>query len=398
MLKGKTVLLGVTGGIAAYKAAALASALVKQHACVEVIMTAHATEFIAPLTFEQLTGNRCMVDTFDRNFAHQVEHIALADRTDLVMIAPATANVCGKLAHGLADDMLTTTVLACTCPKVIAPAMNTKMFENPVTQDNLDTLRRYGWEVIAPASGRLACGAVGAGKLPEPELLLQHILRKIALPHDLEGKRVLVTAGPTQEALDPVRYLTNHSTGKMGYALARMAMLRGAQVVLVTGPAAVAPPPFVEVVPVVSAQDMFEAVSARQDWADFIFKAAAVADYTPAQYAGDKLKKKDSDLSIPLNRTQDILKHLGEHRRAGQVLCGFSMETQNMVENSRAKLEKKNLDMICANNLKVAGAGFGADTNVMTVITREGMEELPLMSKEEAAGRILDIAMGLMVK
>ncbi len=398
MLKGKTVLLGVTGGIAAYKAAALASALVKQHACVEVIMTAHATEFIAPLTFEQLTGNRCMVDTFDRNFAHQVEHIALADRTDLVMIAPATANVCGKLAHGLADDMLTTTVLACTCPKVIAPAMNTKMFENPVTQDNLDTLRRYGWEVIAPASGRLACGAVGAGKLPEPELLLQHILRKIALPHDLEGKRVLVTAGPTQEALDPVRYLTNHSTGKMGYALARMAMLRGAQVVLVTGPAAVAPPPFVEVVPVVSAQDMFEAVSARQDWADFIFKAAAVADYTPAQYAGDKLKKKDGELSIPLNRTQDILKHLGEHRRAGQVLCGFSMETQNMVENSRAKLEKKNLDMICANNLKVAGAGFGADTNVMTVITREGMEELPLMSKEEAAGRILDIAMGLMVK
>lgn len=398
MLKGKTVLLGVTGGIAAYKAAALASALVKQHACVEVIMTAHATEFIAPLTFEQLTGNRCMVDTFDRNFAHQVEHIALADRTDLVMIAPATANVCGKLAHGLADDMLTTTVLACTCPKVIAPAMNTKMFENPVTQDNLDTLRRYGWEVIAPASGRLACGAVGAGKLPEPELLLQHILRKIALPHDLEGKRVLVTAGPTQEALDPVRYLTNHSTGKMGYALARMAMLRGAQVVLVTGPAAVAPPPFVEVVPVVSAQDMFEAVSARQDWADFIFKAAAVADYTPAQYAGDKLKKKDGELSIPLNRTQDILKHLGEHRRAGQVLCGFSMETQNMVENSRAKLEKKNLDMICANNLKVAGAGFGTDTNVMTVITREGMEELPLMSKEEAAGRILDIAMGLMVK
>jgi len=398
MLKEKTVLLGVTGGIAAYKAAALASALVKQHARVEVIMTAHATEFIAPLTFEQLTGNRCMVDTFDRNFAHQVEHIALADRTDLVIIAPATANVCGKLAHGLADDMLTTTVLACTCPKVIAPAMNTKMFENPVTQDNLDTLRRYGWEVIAPASGRLACGAVGAGKLPEPELLLQYVLQKIALPHDLEGKRVLVTAGPTQEALDPVRYLTNHSTGKMGYALARMAMLRGAQVVLVTGPAAVAPPPFAEVVPVVSAQDMFEAVSARQDWADFIFKAAAVADYTPAQYAGDKLKKKDGDLSIPLNRTRDILKYLGEHRRAGQVLCGFSMETQNMVENSRAKLEKKNLDMICANNLKVAGAGFGTDTNVMTVITREGMEELPLMSKEEAAGRILDIAVGLMVK
>lgn len=397
MLKGKTILLGVTGGIAAYKAAALASALVKQHAAVEVVMTAHATQFIAPLTFEQLTGNRCMVDTFDRNFSHQVEHIALADRTDLVIIAPATANVCAKLAHGLADDMLTTTVLACTCPKLIAPAMNTKMFENPVTQDNLDALRRYGWEVIAPASGRLACGAVGTGKLPEPEVLLRHILRQIALPHDLAGKHILVTAGPTQEALDPVRYLTNHSTGKMGYALAWMAMLRGGAVVLVSGPASIAPPPFVEVVNVTSAQDMFEAVAARQAWADFIFKAAAVADYTPAEYVDDKIKKKDAGLSISLRRTQDILKYLGEHRRAGQVLCGFSMETQNMVENSRAKLEKKGLDMICANNLKVAGAGFGTDTNVMTVITRTGEEELPLMSKEEVAGRILDIAAGLMI-
>lgn len=397
MLKGKTILLGVTGGIAAYKAAALASALVKQHAAVEVVMTAHATQFIAPLTFEQLTGNRCMVDTFDRNFSHQVEHIALADRTDLVIIAPATANVCAKLAHGLADDMLTTTVLACTCPKLIAPAMNTKMFENPVTQDNLDALRRYGWEVIAPASGRLACGAVGTGKLPEPEVLLRHILRQIALPHDLAGKHILVTAGPTQEALDPVRYLTNHSTGKMGYALAWMAMLRGGSVVLVSGPASIAPPPFVEVVNVTSAQDMFEAVAARQAWADFIFKAAAVADYTPAEYVDDKIKKKDAGLSISLRRTQDILKYLGEHRRAGQVLCGFSMETQNMVENSRAKLEKKGLDMICANNLKVAGAGFGTDTNVMTVITRTGEEELPLMSKEEVAGRILDIAAGLMI-
>ena len=396
MLKGKTVLLGVTGGIAAYKAAALASALVKQHACVEVIMTAHATEFIAPLTFEQLTGNRCMVDTFDRNFAHQVEHIALADQTDLVMIAPATANVCGKLAHGLADDMLTTTVLACTCPKVIAPAMNTKMFENPVTQDNLDILRRYGWEVIAPASGRLACGAVGAGKLPEPEVLLQHILRQTALPHDLAGKHVLVTAGPTQEALDPVRYLTNHSTGKMGYALGKMAMLRGAEVVLISGPSSVAPPPFVEVVDVVSAQDMYEAVAARQEWADFIFKAAAVADYTPERYEDDKIKKKDGDLSIPLRRTQDILKHLGEHRRPGQVLCGFSMETRDMIENSRAKLEKKNVDMICANNLKVAGAGFGVDTNVMTIITRAGVRELPLLTKEEAANRIIDAALELM--
>jgi len=395
MLKGKTILLGVTGGIAAYKAAALASALVKRRAGVEVVMTEHATRFIAPLTFEQLTGRRCVVDTFDRNFPHQVEHIALADRADLVLIAPATANVCAKLAHGLADDMLTTTVLACACPKLIAPAMNTKMFENPVTQDNLDILRRYGWEVIAPASGRLACGAVGTGKLPEPEQLLQHILRQIALPHDLAGKCVLVTAGPTQEALDPVRYLTNHSTGKMGYALARMAMLRGAEVTLISGPVSIQPPPFVEVVNVVSAQEMFEAVSARRNWADFIFKAAAVADYTPAQYADDKIKKKDGDLSIPLKRTQDILNYLGGHRRPGQVLCGFSMETRDMLENSRAKLEKKNVDMICANNLKVAGAGFGTDTNVMTVITRDGAEELPLMSKEDAAARILDIAAAL---
>ena len=359
MLKGKTVLLGVTGGIAAYKAAYLASALVKLHANVEVVMTQHATQFIAPLTFEQLTGNRCMVDTFDRNFAHQVEHIALADRTDLVLIAPATANVCAKLAHGLADDMLTTTVLACTCPKLIAPAMNTHMLENPVTQDNLDLLRHYGWEVISPASGRLACGAVGSGKLPEPDLLIQHILRAIALPHDLTGKKVLVTAGPTQEALDPVRYLTNHSSGKMGYAIAKTAMLRGAQVTLVSGPTSISPPPFVEVVEVVSAQDMFQAVTSRQEQADFIFKAAAVADYTPADYSDDKVKKREGDLSIPLKRTQDILKHLGEHRRPDQIICGFSMETRDMLENSRVKLEKKNVDMICANNLKVDGAGFG---------------------------------------
>ena len=396
MLKGKTVLLGVTGGIAAYKAAALASALVKQHCSVEVILTEHATKFIAPLTFEQLTGNRCMVDTFDRNFSHQVEHISLAHRTDLVMVAPATANVCAKLAHGLADDMLTTTVLACSCPKLIAPAMNTGMFENPVTQDNLETLRRYGWEVIAPASGRLACGDVGAGKLPEPEQLLQHILRLLALPHDLAGKRVLVTAGPTQEAIDPVRYLTNHSTGKMGYAIARMAMLRGAQVTLVSGPTALEPPPFVEVVPIVSAQDMFEAVTSRQEQSDFIFKAAAVADYTPVDYSDDKVKKKDGDLSIPLKRTQDILQHLGDHRRPGQVICGFSMETRDMLANSAAKLEKKHVDMICANNLKVAGAGFGVDTNVLTLITRDGAEELPLLSKEEAANRVIDRAVQLM--
>ena len=393
MLQGKTVLLGVTGGIAAYKAAALASALVKQHCQVEVVMTEHATKFVTPLTFEQLTGRRTMVDTFDRNFSHQVEHIALAQRTDLVLIAPATANVCAKLAHGLADDMLTTTVLACKCPKLIAPAMNTNMYENPVTQDNLDILRRYGWEVIAPASGRLACGAVGAGKMPEPEDLLQHVLRQLACPHDLEGKHVLVTAGPTQESLDPVRYLTNHSTGKMGYAIARMAMLRGAQVTLVTGPTAIAPPPFVDVVPVVSAQDMFEAVAAHSPNADMIFKAAAVADYTPIGYSNDKVKKKDGDLSIPLKRTTDILQYLGQHRRPSQVICGFSMETRDMLENSRAKLEKKNVDMICANNLKVAGAGFGTDTNVITLITRDGIEELPLLSNEEAASRILSSAL-----
>ena len=392
MLKGKTVLLGITGGIAAYKAAYLASALVKLHASVEVIMTDHATKFITPLTFEQLTGNRVMVDTFDRNFVHQVEHIALADRTDLVMIAPATANVCAKLAHGLADDMLTTTVLACRCPKLIAPAMNTNMFENPVTQDNLDTLTRYGWEVIAPASGRLACGAVGAGKLPEPEVLVQHILRILAFPHDLAGKKVLVTAGPTQESLDPVRYITNHSTGKMGYAIAKVAMLRGADVTLVSGQTSVEKPPFVHVIDIKSAQDMFEAVAVHCEDADFIFKAAAVADYTPATYSDNKMKKKDEDMSIPLTRTQDILKYLGEHRHEGQIICGFSMETQNMVENSQAKLIKKKVDMICANNLKVDGAGFGVDTNILTLITADGAEELPLMSKEEAASQILDRA------
>ena len=395
MLKGKTVLLGVTGGIAAYKAAALASALVKQHAAVEVVMTENATQFITPLTFEQLTGRRTMVNTFDRNFSHQVEHISLAERTDLVIIAPATANVCAKLAHGLADDMLTTTVLACRCPKLIAPAMNTNMYENPVTQDNLEILCRYGWDVIEPASGRLACGAVGKGKMPEPEDLLQHILRYLALPHDLAGKQVLVTAGPTQEALDPVRYLTNHSTGKMGYAIARMAMLRGADVTLVSGPTAIAPPPFVKVVPIKSARDMFEAVAEHAPAADFIFKAAAVADYTPAQYVDDKIKKKDGDMAIPLQRTQDILKYLGENRRENQVICGFSMETQNMLENSRAKLEKKNVDMICANNLKVAGAGFGVDTNVITLITKDSVTELPMMSKELAANAILDAAVKL---
>ena len=396
MLKGKTVLLGVTGGIAAYKAAALTSALVKMHASVEVIMTEHATQFIAPLTFEQLTGNRCMVDTFDRNFSHQVEHISLAQRTDLVMVAPATANVCAKLAHGLADDMLTTTILACTCPKFIAPAMNTNMYENPVTQDNLDILRKYGWTVIEPAAGRLACGAVGTGKLPEPEDLLQYILKELALPKDLAGKTVLVTAGPTQEALDPVRYLTNHSTGKMGYAIARNAMLRGARVILVSGPTNLAPPPFVEVVPVVSAEDMFRAVAEYSGEADLIFKSAAVADYTPASVSDNKIKKSDDDLSVPMVRTKDILSYLGQNRRENQVICGFSMETENMLENSRKKLIKKNVDMICANNLKVEGAGFGVDTNVLTLITKDQCRELPLMSKEAAAGEIITQALRLL--
>ena len=395
MLKGKTVLLGISGGIAAYKTAYLASALVKLHASVEVIMTENATKFIAPLTFEQLTGNRVMVDTFDRNFTHQVEHIALADRTDLVIIAPATANVCAKLAHGLADDMLTTTVLACTCPKLIAPSMNTNMFENPITQDNLKTLASYGFKVISPASGRLACGAVGAGKLPEPDTLLQHILKEIAFPHDLSGKKVLVTAGPTREALDPVRYLSNHSSGKMGYAIARSAMLRGADVTLVSGPTSIEKPPFVNVIDVVSAEDMFNAVKSDYSDCDYIFKAAAVADYTPETFSDTKIKKKDSDLSIPVKRTKDILGWLGEHRSHEQVICGFSMETKDLMENSTAKLKKKNADMICANNLKTSGAGFGTDTNVITVITANGNTELPLMSKEDAAMRIIDIAVSL---
>ena len=389
MLKGKTVLLGVTGGIAAYKAAALASALVKQHAAVEVVMTENATQFVTPLTFEQLTGRRTMVNTFDRNFSHHVEHIALAERTDLVIVAPATANVCAKLAHGLADDMLTTTILACRCPKLIAPAMNTNMYENPVTQDNLALLRRYGWEVIEPASGRLACGAVGKGKLPEPEEILQYILRQLAFPHDLAGKKVLVTAGPTQEAIDPVRYLTNHSTGKMGYAIARMAMLRGADVTLVSGPTAIAPPPFVTVVPVVSAQDMFEAVAANAPKSDFIFKAAAVADYRPKTVAEEKIKKHDGGMSIELERTQDILAYLGAHKPAGQFLCGFAMETENLIENARGKLERKNLDMIAANSLRTKGAGFAGDTNVVTLLTKDETEELPMLSKDETADRIL---------
>ena len=396
MLKGKTILLGITGGIAAYKAASLASALVKLHATVEVVMTKNATEFITPLTFEELTGHRVMVDTFDRNFQHQVEHISLAERTDLMIIAPATANVCAKLAHGLADDMLTTTALACRCPKLIAPAMNTNMYENPITQDNLSLLRNYGWEVIEPACGRLACGAVGKGKLPDPEDLLQFILRAIAMPKDLNGKHVLVTAGPTREALDPVRFVTNHSSGKMGYAIAKMAMLRGADVTLISGPTSITVPPFVKVIKISSAQEMFDAVATEAPTADYIFKAAAVADYTPAEVSEEKLKKKDGDLSIPMKRTQDILKYLGENRRENQIICGFSMETQNMIENSREKLIKKGVDMICANNLKQTGAGFGVDTNVITLITADETMELPLLSKEAAANAILDKAISLM--
>ena len=390
MLQGKTIVLGVTGGIACYKAAALASALVKQHADVQVIMTENAAKFVTPITFEQLTGQKALIDTFDRNFQHSVEHIAVADRADLVLIAPATANVIAKLAHGLADDMLTTTVLACTCPKVVAPAMNTGMYENPVTQDNLALLRRYGWEVVEPASGRLACGAVGKGKLPEPEELLEVCLHAIAHEKDLAGRHVLVTAGPTQEALDPVRYLTNHSSGRMGYAIARAAARRGAEVTLVSGPTALSRPAYVDVVDIVSAQDMYDAVMAHADTADIIIKAAAVADYRPASVADNKIKKTDGDMSIPLERTKDILGTLGASKREGQFLCGFSMETENMLENSRKKLERKNLDMIAANNVKVAGAGFAVDTNVLTLITRDGEEELPLMSKDAAADALLD--------
>lgn len=390
MLQGKTVVLGVTGGIAAYKMPNLASTLVKLGCNVQVLMTQNATQFITAVTFETLTGNKALVDTFDRNFSFQVEHIAVADQADLVMIAPATANVIAKLAHGLADDMLTTTVLACNCPKIVVPAMNTKMYENPVTQDNLNILRRYGWEVVEPASGYLACGAVGKGKLPEPEALLQVILQYLAHEKDMVSKRVLVTAGPTQEALDPVRYLTNHSSGKMGYAIAQAAARRGAQVTLVSGPVALKRLPYVETVDVVSAQEMFEAVAVRAAEQDILIKAAAVADYRPMMVAEDKMKKSDDALSIPLERTQDILGWLGQHRRPGQFLCGFSMETQNMVENSRKKLEKKQVDMIAANNLKVEGAGFGVDTNLLTLITKDGLDELPLVTKEEAADLLLD--------
>lgn len=390
MLKGKTVVLGITGSIAAYKIANLASMLVKQHAEVHVIMTENATNFINPITFETLTNHKCLVETFDRNFQFHVAHVSLAQQADLMLIAPASANIIAKLAHGIADDMLSTTALACTAPILVSPAMNTRMYEKPVTQDNLETLRNYNFTIIEPDSGFLACGDVGAGKMPSEDVLLQHILKKIACEKDLYDKKILITAGPTKEAIDPVRFLSNHSTGKMGYAIAKRAMLRGAQVTLVSGPTAIVPPPFVDVISVTTAKEMFDAVTAHAPHQDIIIKAAAVADYTPSNVATEKVKKTEGDLSIPLSRTKDILSYLGTHKKEGQLLCGFSMETENMLENSKKKLEKKNADMIVANNLKQAGAGFGTDTNIITLITKEQETELPILSKEEAADAILD--------
>lgn len=398
MLKGKTVVLGVTGSIAAYKIANLASMLVKKGCNVHVIMTRNATNFINPITFETLTGHKCLVDTFDRNFEFSVEHVSLAKQADIFMVAPASANVIGKLAHGIADDMLTTTVMACKCKKYISPAMNTNMFENPIVQDNLKTLEHYGYEVIQPASGYLACGDTGAGKMPEPETLLAYIEKEIAREKDLQGKKILVTAGPTQEAIDPVRYITNHSSGKMGYAIAKAAMLRGAEVTLVSGRTAIEAPLFVNVVPIVTAKDMFEAVTGISNEQDIIIKAAAVADYRPAVVSSEKVKKKEGQMSIELERTDDILKYLGENKREGQFLCGFSMETQNMISNSRAKLERKNLDMVAANNVKEAGAGFQGDTNVLTLITQKEETSLPLMSKEDAANKLLDKILELTIR
>ena len=390
MLKGKTVVLAVSGSIAAYKIASLASALGKLHADVQVLMTQNATNFINPITFETLTGNKCLVDTFDRNFQYSVEHVALAKRADVVLVAPASANVIGKIANGIADDMLTTTVMACKCKKIISPAMNTQMFENPIVQDNLKKLEHYGYEVIQPAVGLLACKDVGAGKMPEPETLLEYILREVAYEKDLKGKKILVTAGPTQEPIDPVRYLTNHSSGQMGYAIAKVCSMRGAEVTLVSGKTAIKPPLFVDVVPVTTAREMYEAVIERSDRQDIVIKAAAVADYRPKTISEQKVKKTDGELSIEMERTDDILKYLGEHKRANQFLCGFSMETEHMLENSRKKLQKKNLDMIVANNVKVEGAGFAGDTNIVTLITRDDETQLPLLSKEETAVEIMN--------
>lgn len=394
MLRGKTILIGVTGSIAAYKAADLASRLVKQHAQVHVIMTENATKFISPITFETLTGHKCVTDTFDRDypFDHpiEVEHIALAAKADLVIVAPATANIIAKMAYGIADDMLSTTLLACTCPVLVSPAMNTKMYEHPATQANLDVLRERGVKIIEPASGRLACGDEGKGKLPEPAFLVDCILTEIACPHDLAGKKILVTAGPTCEAIDPVRFITNHSSGKMGYAIARVAALRGADVTLVSGPVSLTPPAGVRLVRITSARDLFEAVTERAAQQDIIIKAAAVADYRPATVSDEKIKKSDDDLRIELERTEDTLQYLGSHKPEGQILCGFAMETSDLENRARKKLHKKNLDMIVANNVKVAGAGFGTDTNVVTFITADHAEQLEIMSKESVAVKLLD--------
>ena len=395
MLKGKTVVLGVTGSIAAYKIANLASSLVKLHADVHVIMTKNATNFINPIAFETLTKNKCMTDTFDRNFMFNVAHVSIADKADVMLVAPASANIIAKMAHGIADDMLSTTYLAMKCPVIVSPAMNVNMFTNPVVQRNLQTLEEFGVTVIPPDNGYLACGYTGAGKMPSEQVLLEYILRETAWEKDMAGKRVLVTAGPTRESIDPIRFITNHSTGKMGYAVARQAMLRGAEVTLVSGPVSIAPPPFVRVVNVTSAQDMFEAVKDNCADADIIIKTAAVADYTPEATADEKIKKSDGDLSIPMKRTTDILKWLGENKREGQLICGFSMETENMLENSRAKLQKKNADLIAANSLRDEGSGFGTDTNHLVLIKRDGVTDLPLLSKADAADRLLDELMAL---
>lgn len=390
MLKGKTVILAVTGSIAAYKIASLASALKKMQADVHVLMTKNAENFINPITFETLTGNKCLIDTFDRNFQYSVEHVSLAKLADVVMIAPASANVIGKIANGIADDMLTTTVMACRCKKIVVPAMNTNMYVNPIVQDNLEKLRRFGYEVVDPASGYLACGDTGQGKMPEPEMLLEYILKEIQYEKDLAGKKVLVTAGPTQEAIDPVRYITNHSSGKMGYALAKVCMRRGAEVTLVAGPTQIKAPEFVHVIPVTTAKEMFEAVIAHAGDQDIIIKAAAVADYRPKYVSDEKVKKKDGEMFIDMERTDDILRYLGEHKKEGQFLCGFSMETENMLENSRKKLYKKHLDMVAANNVKVEGAGFGGNTNVVTIITDDEEISLEKMTKEETAVQIVN--------
>ncbi|MDY5577932.1 MAG: bifunctional phosphopantothenoylcysteine decarboxylase/phosphopantothenate--cysteine ligase CoaBC [Lachnospiraceae bacterium] len=393
MLKGKNVVLAVTGSIAAYKIANLASMLVKMHAKVTVLMTQNATNFINPITFETLTGNKCLIDTFDRNFQYNVEHVSLAKETDVVLVAPASANVIGKLANGIADDMLTTTVMACRCKKIIAPAMNTNMYLNPIVQDNMEKLKRFGMEVIPADSGHLACGDDGVGKMPSEKVLLDYILKEVAFEKDMIGKHVLVTAGPTMEKIDPVRFISNHSTGKMGYAIAENAMLRGADVTLVTGKTNITPPPFVKVVSVISAKDMFDAVVSEMDKQDIIIKAAAVADYRPAVPAQEKVKKKEGDMSILLERTDDILQYIGSHRKDNQFICGFSMETEHMIENSKAKLSRKNIDMIVANNLKQQGAGFGTDTNIVTFITADKILEKPMMSKAQVAEEILDYIM-----